>query len=128
RARVRSLIANQRVLAWDPSELPYGVGDLVPGAGLGRAPRAEQALADIGLTGCDAAIAETGSLAMISAPGRSRVVSLLPPAHIAIVAPTELTFSMAEFFADRADLLGRAASCTFITGPSRTADIELTLT
>src|SRR4029453_5092661 len=50
RARVRSLIAPQRVLGWDPSELPYGVGDLVPGAVLGRAPRAEQALADIGLT------------------------------------------------------------------------------
>jgi L-lactate dehydrogenase complex protein LldG len=128
RARVRSLIAGLRVLAWDPSELPYGICDLVPNALLGRSPRAEQALADIGLTGCDAAIAETGSLAMISAPGRSRIVSLLPPMHLAIVTPVELKFSMAEFFADRAGALGQAASCTFITGPSRTADIELTLT
>ena len=35
---------------------------------------------------------------------------------------------MAEFFVDHADQLRQAASCTFITGPSRTADIELTLT
>lgn len=128
RARVRSLIEGRRVLSWDPSELPYGAGDLVSHAILGRAPRAELALAEVGLTGCDAAIAETGSLAMISAPGRSRTVSLLPPAHIAIVSPALMTFSMAEFFADHADPLRRAASCTFITGPSRTADIELTLT
>jgi len=128
RARVQSLVAGRRVLAWDPSELPYGVGDLVPGAALGRSPRREQALAEIGVTGCDAAIAETGSLAMISAPGRSRIVSLLPPAHLAIVTADRLTFSMAEFFADRAGALRHAASCTFITGPSRTADIELTLT
>jgi L-lactate dehydrogenase complex protein LldG len=128
RARVQSLVAGVRVLAWDPSELPYGIGDVLPAALLGRSPRKEQALADVGLTGCDAAIAETGSLAMISAPGRSRIVSLLPPAHIAIVTPDRLTFSMAEFFAGHAEPLGRAASCTFITGPSRTADIELTLT
>ena len=128
RARVQSLIAGRRVLSWDPSELPYGVGDLVSHAVLGRAPRAEQARAEIGVTGCDAGIAETGSLAMISAPGRSRTVSLLPPAHIAIVSPALVKFSMAEFFVDHADQLRQAASCTFITGPSRTADIELTLT
>jgi L-lactate dehydrogenase complex protein LldG len=128
RARVQSLIEGRRILSWDPSELPYGVGDLVSHAILGRAARAEQARAEVGLTGCDAAIAETGSLAMISAPGRSRTVSLLPPAHVAIVSPALVKFSMAEFFVDHADQLRQAASCTFITGPSRTADIELTLT
>jgi L-lactate dehydrogenase complex protein LldG len=126
--RVGELVAGLRVLSWDPGELPYGLGDLLGGAVLGRAPRAEQAAADIGVTGCDAAIAETGSLAMISAPGRSRTVSLLPPTHVAIVTPEQICGSMSEFFADRAKQLRHAASCTFITGPSRTADIELTLT
>ena len=125
---MRSLIDGLRVLSWDPSELPCGAGALAGHAVFGRSPRAAQARAEIGLTGCDAAIAETGSLAMISAPGRSRAVSLLPPAHLAIVSPALLKFSMAEFFADHADQLRQAASCTFITGPSRTADIELTLT
>ena len=128
RARVRTLLHGLRVASWDPDQLPCGAGDLVREAILGRAPRKELALADIGLTGCDAAIAETGSLAMISAPGRSRAISLLPPAHVAIVTPDRVCFSMAEFFADHATRLRQAASCTLITGPSRTADIELTLT
>jgi L-lactate dehydrogenase complex protein LldG len=128
RARVQGLIAGLHVLSWDPGELPLGLGDLVSQATFGRSPREDQARADVGLTGCDAAIAETGSLAMISAPGRARAVSLLPPAHVAVVTPDQICFSMAEFFADRADRLRQAASCTFITGPSRTADIELTLT
>lgn len=128
RARVRSLLHGLRVASWDPDQLPCGAGDLVRDAILGRSPRADLALADVGLTGCDAAIAETGSLAMISAPGRSRAISLLPPSHVAIVTPDRVCFSMAEFFADHAAPLRQAASCTFITGPSRTADIELTLT
>src|SRR4029453_13174532 len=47
RARVRRLVAGRRVLAWDPPELPYGLGDLVPDGVLGRSPRREQALAEI---------------------------------------------------------------------------------
>ena len=128
RARVSALVDGLRVLSWDPEELPYGLGDLVSGASFGRSPRADQGGADVGLTGCDAAIAETGSLAMISAPGRSRAVSLLPPFHVALVSPDQVCFSMGEFFADHDARLRQAASCTFITGPSRTADIELTLT
>ena len=128
RARVQSLVGGLRVLSWDPAELPCGVGELVSSATLGRSPRVEQEQAEAGVTGCDAAIAETGSLAMISAPGRSRAISLLPPFHVAIVTPDQICFSMGEFFADRHEQLRQAASCTFITGPSRTADIELTLT
>lgn len=128
RDRVRELAGRERVLCWDPDVLPYGAGgidlDRVPGT----APREQQAGAAVGLTGCDGAIAETGSLAMLSRPGQTRAASLLPPFHIAIVRPDQLYGSMGEFFAARhADVVG-GASCTFITGPSRTADIELTLT
>ena len=128
RARVSALIDGLHVLSWAPAELPYALGDLVNGATGGGSSRADQANAAVGLTGCDAAIAETGSLAMISAPGRSRAVSLLPPFHVAVVSPAQICFTMGEFFADYRDRLRDAASCTFITGPSRTADIELTLT
>jgi len=128
RARVGAMISGRRVLTWDPSQLPYGVGDIVRDAAMGSSPREQQAAADIGVTGSDAAIAETGSLVMLSAPGRSRAVSLLPPVHLAIVRPSDLYYTMSEFFDARHDELLRAASCTFITGPSRTADIELTLT
>jgi L-lactate dehydrogenase complex protein LldG len=44
------------------------------------------------------------------------------------VQPKDLCFSMGEFFQTHAERVTASASCTFVTGPSRTADIELTLT
>ena len=74
------------------------------------------------------AIAETGSLALLSQPGCSRVVSLLPALHVAIVRPEDLCFGMGEFFAARADDIAGVSNLTLVSGPSRTADIELSLT
>jgi L-lactate dehydrogenase complex protein LldG len=128
RARVLSLVAGRRVLSWDAERLPYEVGRVLEAPAHGSSPRDVQAAAEVGVTGCEAAIAETGSLAVLSGPGQSRAVSLLPPFHVAVVRRQDLFFSMGEFFRARADRMAAAASCTFITGPSRTADIELTLT
>ena len=127
RARVSPVVSGRRVLAWDAEHLPYGVSALVPEAVRGSDPRERQAAAEVGLTGCEAAVAETGSLAVLSGPGRSRAVSLLPPLHVAIVRRADLFFSMADVLRERAERIAAAASFTFITGPSRTADIELTL-
>ena len=128
RARVSALAEGKKVLSWDPEELPYGLGAVLSRAARGTSPRAEQAAAEIGVTGCHGAVAETGSLAVLSGPGHSRSVSLLPPMHVAVVKPEDFCFTMGEFFAREARRIGEAACCTFITGPSRTADIELTLT
>ena len=126
--RLRTLVAGLRVLTWDPARLPYGCGSTVDDGLVGSSPRAEQARAEIGVTGCHGAIAETGSLALIGGPGCSPTVSLLPPVHVAIVRPEDLFDSMGTFFAARADAMAQSANCTFVTGPSRTADIELSLT
>jgi L-lactate dehydrogenase complex protein LldG len=128
RARVAGLVGARQVLAWDADQLPYDLGPLLPGASRGTSPRAEQAAAEVGVTGCEAAIAETGSLVMVSAPGRPRVASLLPPLHVAVVRRADLFATMGEFFAAQEARLAASAACTFITGPSRTADIELVLT
>lgn len=128
RARLESIIAGRRLLSWDPEQLPHGAGALVGSATLGRAARADQADAEVGVTGCDAAIAETASLVMLSGPGRSRTASLLPPVHVALVQRDQFCFSLGEFFATSRARLRQSPSCTLITGPSRTADIELTLT
>ncbi len=128
RERVSSLVAGQRVLSWDPERLPYGAGELASGATLGRDSRDEQARAEMGLIAVDGAIAETGSLAVLSGKGQARTASLLPPAMVAVVRRADLHFSMGEFFDQNVDRMSRAACCTFITGPSRTADIELQLT
>jgi L-lactate dehydrogenase complex protein LldG len=127
-ARVAALIAGHAVLAWDPEHLPYGVGGLAAGATRGRDARERQAVAEVGLTGCDAAIAETGSLVLLSGPGKARMVSLLPPLHVAVVERRVLCATMAELFARHASSMAAVACTTVITGPSRTADIELSLT
>jgi L-lactate dehydrogenase complex protein LldG len=128
RERVAALVAGKRVLAWDAGRLPYAVDSVLAGAVRGGGARDEQAAAEIGVTGCDGAIAETGSLVLLSGRGRSRAVSLLPPVHLAVVRRQDLFFSMGEFFTRQPAQIAGQAACTFITGPSRTADIELTLT
>jgi L-lactate dehydrogenase complex protein LldG len=128
RARVAALITGKRVLAWSAGALPYELGGIVAGAARGSDDRELQASADVGVSGCEAAIAETGSIAVLSGQGCSRTVSLLPPSHVAIVRADQLLSSMAEFFERHAARIDAAACCTFITGPSRTADIELQLT
>jgi len=128
RARLALLVDGQRVLSWNADRLPYGAGTVVAGAAWGSSPRDEQALAQVGVTGCHGAIAETGSLALLSMPGCSRAVSLLPPLHVALVRAEDLFFEMGAFFEARSDQIAAASNLTFVTGPSRTADIELSLT
>jgi L-lactate dehydrogenase complex protein LldG len=90
--------------------------------------------ADIGLSGADYVIAETGTLALSTLPGQMRGVSLLPPVHVAVVRPSQIVATMADCLAmlqheGRGDVQTRLTSCVaFITGPSRTGDIELSLT
>lgn len=75
--------------------------------------------AQAGVTLCEVAVAETGSLMLTSGPGRSRLASLAPPVHIALLDASSVVASLEEG-------LARAAQRTswLITGPSRTADIE----
>jgi L-lactate dehydrogenase complex protein LldG len=105
--------------------------------------RQAAAAAGLGLTGVDLAIAETGTLVLRSGAGRPRTTSLLPACHVAMFDRQVLVESLEQagvfleaWHADpTAERHGNAphgrvdgAMITFITGPSRTADIELTLT
>ncbi len=81
--------------------------------------------ADVGLSSADAALAETGTVVISSGPGRSRLATLLPPVHIALVPTTCLTTDIFTWTAARQGALPSAL--TLITGPSKTADIEQTL-
>jgi L-lactate dehydrogenase complex protein LldG len=83
--------------------------------------------ADIGITGVDYAIAETGTVVLRPRSGLSRLVSLAPPTHIAVLRPGEVLDSLDELFAmERNDYLSGniAGSMNLISGPSKTADIE----
>lgn len=83
------------------------------------------ATADVGLSSADAALAETGSVVIASGPGRSRLATLLPPVHVALVPEARLTPDIFTWTAARKG--ERPASVTLVSGPSKTADIEQTL-
>jgi L-lactate dehydrogenase complex protein LldG len=87
--------------------------------------RAFCAAADIGLTGVDAALAETGTAVVSSGPGRSRLTPLLPPVHLALIATSQLTTDLFTWTAACSE--APPAAMTLISGPSKTADIEQTM-
>ena len=91
----------------------------------------EQALrSDIGITGIDYAIAETGSVAIVARKGVSRLVSLVMPVHIAVVMRGQVLPSLDELFTLRRHDFNQGnlgSYMNIITGPSRSADIEQTI-
>jgi L-lactate utilization protein LutC len=86
--------------------------------------RAAVAVADVGITSADWALADTGSLVMISSTEEARTISLLPPIHLAIVSRTKLLTGLDELYTILPKPAEQSSSMVFITGPSRTADIE----
>lgn len=91
--------------------------------------RARLLACDLGVTGAQWGIAETGTLVLDSEAEKHRLVSLVPPVHVAILDADRILCTLGDALAagrgDGPAPLPRAL--TFITGPSRTADIELTL-
>jgi L-lactate dehydrogenase complex protein LldG len=83
---------------------------------------------DVGVSNAQAGIAETGTLVLDSACERHRLVSLVPPVHIAIVNASAIVETLGEALTWLQKDKEISPAITFITGPSRTADIELTLT
>ncbi len=95
----------------------------VKGISLVRAPDSD---VRAGITGALAGIAETGSLVIIAGAGKPLTASLLPEIHIAILKTSEIYASLPQVLNLRE--VREAATGILITGPSRTADIEMTLT
>lgn len=131
----------KQIMAWDEAGLglPWLPGALTA-AGIMLAKNHLAAEADgrkanlsaldgirVGLTGAQGGLADTGTLALISGPGRGRLASLLPPVHIALLSAQKLYPSLPAFLANNPTAATESSNLVFITGPSRTADIELTL-
>ena len=94
-----------------------------------RAPYRDDPKPDlVGITGCFAAVAETGTLAMLSGPDTPASMALLPETHIAVVPESRILAHMEDVFALLRHERGTPPrALNFISGPSRTADIEQTL-
>lgn len=86
--------------------------------------RALCATADAGITSADYALADTGTLVMLSSRAEARLISLLPPVHLAIVPADRLLSGLDELFTVLPRPADQTSSMVLITGPSRTADIE----
>ncbi len=89
-----------------------------------RALRAACARAGLGITSADYALADTGTLVMLSSPREARMISLLPPVHLAVVSAANLLTGLDELFTVLPDPAAATSAMVLITGPSRTADIE----
>jgi len=119
------------ILAWDAAQLPEGLLDGLARAGIDvRYPRAEtiqeSSRIKAGLTGAAAGIAETGSLLVLGGPGMPLTASLLPEIHIALLREVDI-FERQSQVLNRKDVI-QAPAGVLISGPSRTSDIEMTLT
>lgn len=81
---------------------------------------------EVGITAVDFAVAYTGSLVVCAKPDQMRSVSLLPTIHIAIVKSSQIRTRMGEVMEEitQWNEQGMPSAIHFITGPSRSADIE----
>ncbi len=86
--------------------------------------RAACSTADLGITSVDYALAETGTFVMLSSPREARLISLLPPVHVAIVPRARILGNLDELLGLIPKPADQTSSMVLITGPSRTADIE----
>ncbi|HLX02910.1 MAG TPA: lactate utilization protein C, partial [Trinickia sp.] len=110
-------------IAWQTLEaLPWSE------AGLAVEFRKPQDADLVGITGCFCATAETGSLALLSGPETYASAGLLPETHIAIVPASRIVSGHEEAFAlIRAERGELPRAVNFVSGPSRTGDIEQTI-
>ena len=82
----------------------------------------------VGVTGCFCAIGETGTVLLLGAPETPKATALLPETHICIVSKRRIVPTMEDAFQLIRDELGEPPRATFfVSGPSRTADIEQTI-
>ena len=98
------------------------------GSGIGVAFRPPHADDLIGITGCYCALAETGTLILLSGAQTPATTSLLPETHVAIIAASRIVAGMEDGFALlRAEHGALPRAVNFVSGPSRTGDIEQTI-
>lgn len=131
-AGLRELVETEQVkkaTVWQTAQLKdWGVEEILKSLGVEvispYAPNREVAECELGITGADFALPETGTLGLRSSIEQPRTVSLLPRVHLSLIQSACLRVDLQPILeeAKHDDYF------VFVTGPSRTADIELTVT
>lgn len=127
-------------LGWPDSQMPIpGIGAGLIARGYSPRPsevpsknRLQHQLAYydllVGITGADGGLAESGSIVLTHGADRSRMASLIPDAHIALLPASAIVESLSHWAALKPESVTRSVNLVVITGPSRTGDIEMHLT
>jgi len=128
---VRALAAKQVLVGSGPVLDRLDLGRRLRDSGIAvsdaLADRDRLFAADVGISGVDYLIAETGSLVLLAAQEQPRSLSLLPPAHIAVAERRQVLPDLFDLFDGRLEPGQLPAAVTLVTGPSKTGDIELRL-
>lgn len=127
-----TVLESYSAVKWDPQNgSDLSGSDLSSSALRGSDLTERMAAVDVGITGCDYAVADTGSLVLLASVEQGRSVSLLPSIHIVLVKQSQIKTRIGEVLADIAqhypnqgDATKQPSSINFITGPSRSSDIE----
>ncbi|MDH5372402.1 MAG: lactate utilization protein [Acidimicrobiia bacterium] len=125
-------------MAWDADQLPVaGLADHLPGISIRGAVTSnpsdridhQTGYMDlrVGITGATGGLAESGSIVLDCGPGRPRMASLIPLAHVALLRSTDIVPSLSHWVAAHPTAAIDTSNLVVITGPSRTADIEQVL-
>jgi L-lactate utilization protein LutC len=113
-------LAGTVVVVKTRAEAELAIDKALNGRSFVRSPHQPVATTEVGITSADYALADTGSLVIFTEP---RLLSLLPPCHIAVIEESQIVASLDDVFR----LHPVPGSMVVITGPSRTADIEMRL-
>jgi L-lactate utilization protein LutC len=113
------------IMAWEADRLPAGLLANLKEKGI-KVTHSPDPKVEAGLTGALAGVAETGTLVLPGGKGRPLTASLLPQLHIAVLQAEDILPDMAA--ALKLPGLRSCAAAALVSGPSRTADIEMTLT
>lgn len=121
-------------MAWDDLPVP-GVTSVLTGSGVERVEhrvpedrrtehQVEYQSLDLGVTGADAGLAESGSLVLLHGEGRPRMASLIPEVHVALLDVGLIDRTLVQWAHRHAGAVFETANMVVVTGPSRTGDIE----
>ena len=122
--------AHKVIAAWDFAHIPLpGLPEALDIANI-TVGTPHNSQVQIGLTGVDVALAATGSVVLLSGPGKGREVSLLPYTHIAVLGRSRIVRDLETWLSSqRQDTaqFRQVSKYNIISGPSRTADIAMQL-
>lgn len=113
------------IISWDTNLFPHGLIDSIRLAGISVSNEFNSQV-KAGISGVQAAIAETGTLVLPSGNGRPQFVSLIPEIHFGVLRASDIFPNLTQIL--QLPEVNQAAMTSLISGPSRTADIEMTLT